>query len=55
MLKVPQISSYICNISRKSKGDEVDVLPAGKHKSFLKVDSITLGMHSETCPKYPKQ
>ena len=35
-------------------GDEVDFLPANKHKSFLQVDSITLGVHSQACPKYPK-
>ena len=36
-------------------GDEVDFLPADKHKSFLQDDSITLVVRSETCPKYPKQ
>ena len=38
--------------------DEVDFLPADpadKHKSFLQVDSITLGVLSQACPKYPKQ
>ena len=35
--------------------DEVDFLPADKHKSFLQVDSITLGVCSQACPKYPKQ
>ena len=34
-------------------GDEVDFLLADKHKRFLQDDSITLGMHSKTCPKYP--
>ena len=34
---------------------EVDFLPANKHKTFLQVASITLGAHSEACPKYPKQ
>ena len=36
-------------------GDEFDFLSADKHKRFLQVDSITLGVHSQTCPKYPKQ
>ena len=36
-------------------GDEVDFLPAGKHKSFLQDDTITLDVHSQACPKYPKQ
>ena len=34
---------------------EVEVLPAGKHKSFLQVDSIILGVGTQACPKYPKQ
>ena len=36
-------------------GDKVDFLPADKHKKFLQDDSITLGVHSQACPKYPKQ
>ena len=36
-------------------GDKVDFLPADKHKKFLQDDSITLGAHSQACPKYPKQ
>ena len=36
-------------------GDEVDFLPADKHKSFLQDDSITLGVHSQACSKYQKQ
>ena len=37
-------------------GDEVDFLPTDKqHRSFLEVDSITLNMRSQACPKYPKQ
>ena len=35
--------------------DEVDFLPADKHRSFLQDDSITLAVHSQTCPKYTKQ
>ena len=35
-------------------GDEVDFLLADKHKSFLQVDSATLGACSQVCPKYPK-
>ena len=38
-------------------GDEVDFLPVdseSRHESFLQVDSITLGVHSHACPKYPK-
>ena len=29
-------------------------MPADKHKNFLQVDSITLGVRSQACPKYPK-
>ena len=36
-------------------GDEVDSPPADKHKSFLQDDSITNGVHSQPCSKYPKQ
>ena len=36
-------------------GDEVDFLPADKHKCFLQDDSIALGVHSQSSPKYPKQ
>ena len=35
-------------------GDEVDFLAADKNESFLQVDSITLGLHSQACPRYPK-
>ena len=34
--------------------DEVDFLPANKHKSFLQVGSIALVVYSETYPKHPK-
>ena len=36
-------------------GDEVDFLPADKHESFLQVDSITLDVFYQTCPRYPKE
>ena len=35
-------------------GDEVEFLPADKHKSFLQVDSVTLGAPSQTGPRYQK-
>ena len=34
---------------------EVEFLPADKLKSFLQDGSITLGVISQTCPKYQKQ
>ena len=35
--------------------DEVDSLLVDKHKCFLQVDNIILGVSSQSCPKYPKQ
>ena len=32
-------------------GDEVDSLPADKYKSFMQVDNIPLGVHSQASPK----
>ena len=50
-----QISLHILQYLPKSMGDNVDYLPADKHKGFLQVANITSGVHSQTCPKYPKQ
>ena len=36
-------------------GFEVDFLSANEHESFLQVESITLGLRSQACPKYAKQ
>ena len=36
-------------------GDEVEVLPADKNKSFLQDGGITLGVISQKNPKYQKQ
>ena len=36
-------------------GYEIDFLNEDKHKSFLQIDSITLGVHGQACPKHPKQ
>ena len=36
-------------------GNEVEFLPADKHKSFLQDGSITLGIISQTGRKYQKQ
>ena len=36
-------------------GDEVDIFPANKRKGFLQVDSITLDLFIQACPKFPKQ
>ena len=50
-----QISFISLQYLHKSMGDEVDFLPADKHKSFLQDDSITFSVPSQACPKYPKQ
>ena len=42
-------------LPRKALEDEVVFLAADKYKSFLQADNITLGVHSQGCPKYPKQ
>ena len=39
----------------KNMGDEVDFLRVNKNKQFSQVDSITLGVSSQACAKYPKQ
>ena len=39
---------------QKNVEDEVDFLPADKHESFLQVDSVFLGVHSQGCSKCPK-
>ena len=36
-------------------GYEIDFLPADKSRISLEIDSITLGVHSQACSKYPKQ
>ena len=35
--------------------DLVDFWPADEYRSFLQVDTIILGVHSQTCRKYPKE
>ena len=36
-------------------GDEVDFLPADKHKSFLQFVGITLAVQTQACPKYSRK
>ena len=55
MPKVPKIKSlHIFAISPEKVVDEVDFLPPDKHTIFLQVDSITLEVHGQVCPKYLK-
>ena len=56
MSKVPKIRSlHIFAIFPVKHGGWSCFLPANKHEGFLQVDSITLGLFSEACPKYSKQ
>ena len=36
-------------------GYEIDFLSADKHKNFLQIDTITLGVHGQACSKHQKQ
>ena len=55
MPEVPKVRSlHIFAISPKRYGDEIDFLPADKEESFLQDSSVTLGVHSQACQKYPK-
>ena len=51
-----QSKKFAClyNISRKMGRIKLLFLLADKHKSFLQVDSITLGTHIPVCPKCSK-
>ena len=53
MPKAPKISLLIFAVFPEKH--EIDCLPADKRKEFLQIDSITLGVHRQTFPKYPKQ
>ena len=55
MPKVSKISLHILQYLQKSMGLEIDFLPADKHKNFLQIDSITLGVHGQAWLKHPKQ
>ena len=46
--------AYLSNISRKAWEMKL-IFCLQINTSFLQVDSITLGVFSQACPKYPKQ
>ena len=48
------ITRFSQSTQNKKFGDVVDFLPADKFESFLQVNSITLGVHSQACPNYQK-
>ena len=53
MFSVNQIAGFFkCNIEEVN--NEVYFLHADRHRSFLQVDTIILGLRSHTYPKYPK-
>ena len=54
MLLTNQIAGF-CEIKylKKEVNYEIFFLPADKHQHFLEDDGITLGVHSQACPKYP--
>ena len=53
LLKIRNL--HIFAISPEKHGGEVDFLPENEHEYFLQVDSITLDLRSQACPKYTKQ
>ena len=56
MSKVPRVRSlHIFVIFPEKHRGWSWFLPADKDESFLQVDSITLDVLSQACPKYPKQ
>ena len=54
--KVPKTRIIYISLQylQENIGDKVDFLPV-KDKSPLQVDTIFLSIHSQACPKYPKQ
>ena len=56
MPKVPKIRSlHIFAISPEKHEEVIVLLSTDKYESFLKGDSIILGVCNKACPKYPKQ
>ena len=55
MPKASKIRLDIFAVSPKSMSYKTDFSPADKYKNFLQIDSITLGVHDQACPKHPKQ
>ena len=54
----PNYPKQVCislQFLQKSMVYEIDFLPADKHRIFLQIDSITLSVHGQACPKYSKQ
>ena len=53
MPKLPKINLHIFEASPEKH--EIEFLPADKHKNFVQIDIISLGVPNQACPKYPKQ
>ena len=56
MLKLPKTTSYFFAISSKCKkvSDEVELLHAYKHESFLQIDTLIFDDDGQAFPKFPK-
>ena len=53
--KYPKQEVYIyLQYLEKNMGDEVVLLPADKHESFLQDDAVILDWCNQACPKYSK-
>ena len=51
--KCPKLVCISVKYLQKDLGDEVDFLPSDNCKSFWNDDSMTLGVCSRACPKFP--
>ena len=47
--------AYLCGISGKAWVMKLILLAADKRKSLPQIENKIFGVHSHTCPKYPKQ
>ena len=43
-----------CRMLKKEVNDEVYFWHVDEYRSFLQVDTIILGVHSQACSRYPK-
>ena len=56
MPKLPKITSllFLCNILRKTLSNEVDLLHAHKHESFVKFYTVIFDGDGQAFPEFPK-
>ena len=55
MLSANQIAEFFEKYIKKEVNDEVYFWYVDKHRSFPQVDTISLSVSRQTCPKYPKE